>query len=157
MRVDTPEWRTYSADGWKPGASAEVATPTSRIGWAGTLHPSLLRAWDIEVPVHLFVARLDALERSAAPVRALLPGRFPPVRRDLAFFVPVSVTHHEIERTLAEAAGGARVSIELFDVYTGQGQFQNAERTLTEAEVQSVQDRMVAAVVLRHGARLREK
>jgi len=79
------------------------------------------------------------------------------------------VTHHEIERTLAEAAGGARVSIELFDVYTGQGtpqgtrslafalQFQNAERTLTEAEVQSVQDRMVAAVVLRHGARLREK
>jgi phenylalanyl-tRNA synthetase beta chain len=169
MRVDTPEWRAYSADGWKPGASAEVASRTSRIGWAGTLHPALTRAWDIEVPVHLFVVFLDALARDAAPMRASLPGRFPPVRRDLAFFVPVNVTHHEVEHALSEAAGDALVSIEVFDVYAGSGtpggmkslayalQFQHEERTLTEAEVQRIQDRMVAAVVNQCGGRLREK
>ncbi|HTM57699.1 MAG TPA: phenylalanine--tRNA ligase subunit beta [Candidatus Udaeobacter sp.] len=169
MRVDTPEWRAYSADGWKPGASAEVASRTSRIGWAGTLHPALTRAWDIEVPVHLFVVFLDALARGAADVRASLPGRFPPVRRDLAFFVPASVTHLEIERALSEAAGDALASIEVFDVYAGSGtpegmkslayalKFQHPERTLTEAEVQRIQDRMVAAVAKERGGRLREK
>ena len=58
MRVDTPRWATYSAAGWKPGASAEVAAAGSRIGWAGTLGQPLLRQWDIEVPVQLFVALL---------------------------------------------------------------------------------------------------
>jgi phenylalanyl-tRNA synthetase beta chain len=169
MRVDTPRWRTYSAAGWKPGASAEVATESSRIGWAGTLHPSLLRGWDIEVPVHLFVANLDALETAAMPARAVLPARFPAVRRDLAFFVPVNVTHEQLERVLAQTAGEALVSIEVFDVYSGPGtpegmkglafalRFQHPERTLKESEVQGIQDRMVAAVAATCGGRLREK
>src|SRR5262249_35459709 len=29
MRVDAPEWRAYAADGWKSGASAEVAVGSS--------------------------------------------------------------------------------------------------------------------------------
>jgi phenylalanyl-tRNA synthetase beta chain len=169
MRVDTPEWRAYSAAGWKTGASVEVATRTSRIGWAGTLHPTLLRGWDIEVPVHVFAVLLDALAPVAAPTRVSLPGRFPPVRRDLAFFVPLAATHHEVEQSLARAGGDAMVSIEVFDVYSGPGtpegmkslayalSIQHAERTLTESEVQAIQDRMVAAVAKQCGGRLREK
>jgi phenylalanyl-tRNA synthetase beta chain len=174
MRVDTPQWRTYSAPGWKPGASAEVASGTSRIGWTGTLSQSLLREWDIEVParhdVHLFVALLEPLSRSeAARPRVLLPGRFPPVRRDVAFFVPEHVTHREVEQALAGAAGERLASIEVFDVYAGPGtpkgmkslayalQFQHSERTLTEAEVQTIQDRMTAAVTAACGGQLRER
>ena len=60
-------------------------------------------------------------------------------------------------------------SIELFDVYAGPGtpqgmksmayalQFQDAGRTMTEPEVQAIQDRMVAAVVKEFGGRLRER
>lgn len=170
MRVDTPVWRTYSAPGWKPGASAEVASGTSRVGWAGTLGQTVLREWDIEVPVHVFVARLDVLEAHLTGPGALrLPGRFPPVRRDVAFFVRLGVTHRDIERTLVENAGDQLESIELFDIYTGPGtpegtrslayalQFQHPERTLTEAEVQTIQDRMVSAVTKEHGGRLRER
>jgi phenylalanyl-tRNA synthetase beta chain len=169
MRVDTPEWRAYAAPGWKPGASAEVASGTSRIAWAGTLHSNLLRGWEIEASVHLFVARLDALDPTPASKRVAMPGRFPPVRRDLAFFVPEAVTHREVEDTLAGSAGGRLVSIELFDVYSGPGtppgmkslayalRFQDDERTLTETEVQVIQDRMVAAVTGKHDGRLREK
>ena len=169
MRVDTPEWRAYSAAGWKPGASAEVASGTSRIGWAGTLHPALLRGWEIETPVHLFMVLLDPLDRPAQRTRLRMPGRFPSVRRDLAFFLPDRVTHGEIETTLVRGAGEHLESIELFDVYSGPGtppgmkslayalQFQHPERTLTEPEVQSIQDRMVAAVAKDHGGRLREK
>jgi phenylalanyl-tRNA synthetase beta chain len=174
MHVDSPEWRAYSAPGWKPGASAEVACATSRIGWAGTLSQPLLREWDIEVParhdVHLFVALLEPLFRSpAARPGVSLPGRFPPVRRDLAFFVPEGVTHRQVEQALVGAAGEWLDSIEVFDVYAGPGtpqgmkglayalQFQHPERTLTEAEVQAIQDRMVAAVASKCGGRLRER
>jgi phenylalanyl-tRNA synthetase beta chain len=170
MRVDTPVWRTYAAPGWKPGASAEVASGTSRIGWAGELGRQLLRDWDIEVPVHLFVVLLDAMPPSeGARSGVSLPGRFPPVRRDLAFFVPEAVTHEQLASTLRAAAGDWLVSLELFDVYAGRGtpagmkglayalQFQHPERTLAEAEIQTVQDRMTAAAAREHGARLRER
>ena len=174
MRVDSPEWRAYSAVGWKPGASAEVGCGASRIGWAGTLGPPLLREWDIEVPArhdaHLFVALLDPVLRSAATrTRATLPGRYPPVRRDLAFFVPEDVAHRQLEQALTAAGGRELASVELFDVYSGPGtpdgmkslafalEFQHPERTLTEAEVQTMQEKMVTAVASSCGGRLRER
>jgi phenylalanyl-tRNA synthetase beta chain len=170
MRVDTPEWRAYAASGWKPGASAEVVSGTSRIGWAGTLSQQLLRGWDIEVPVHLFTVLLDALSPGESPRSDVaLPGRFPPVRRDLAFFVPERVTHEQLAVALRGAGGEWLVSLELFDVYAGPGtpmgekslafalQFQHPERTLAEVEIQQVQDRMTAAAARECGARLRER
>ena len=170
MRVDTAGWRGYAAAGWKPGASAEVVSGTSRIGWAGTLSQQLLRGWDIEVPVHLFVVLLDALSADGSVrLRAVLPGRFPPVRRDLAFFVPERTTHDELAAALRSAAGDWLVRLDLFDVYTGPGtppgmkslafalQFQHPERTLAETEIQKVQDRMAASATAACGARLRER
>jgi phenylalanyl-tRNA synthetase beta chain len=170
MRVDAPEWRAYAAGGWKSGASAEVAVGTSRIAWAGRLAQDLLRSWDIETGVHLFVALLDPLtEGASAVIRARVPGRFPPVRRDLAFFVPRGTSHAAVERQLRGTASDLLHSIELFDVYEGPGtpagmrslayalQFQHAERTLTEAEVHELQSRMVAAVVQGCGGQLRER
>lgn len=170
MRVDSPQWRAYPASGWKPGASAEVASGSSRIAWAGTLGQSLLEMWEIESAVHVFVAHLEPLhEGLLATPRASVPGRFPPVRRDLAFFVPRNVTHAQVERSLSGSAGETLRSIELFDVYEGPGtpegmaslayalNFQHADRTLTENEVQELQARMVAAVAKDCGGRLRER
>jgi phenylalanyl-tRNA synthetase beta chain len=169
MRVDTPEWRAYSADGWKSGASAELASGTSRIGWAGPLDPALLGAWDIEVPVHLFAVLLDALPSEPAVSRAVMPGRFPPVRRDVAFFVPSGTSHAELERVLVKAGGRELRSVEVFDVYAGPGtpagmkslayalEFQDAQRTFTESEIREIQDRMVKAVATECGGQLRER
>ena len=170
MGVDTPQWRTYAAPGWKPGASAEVAAGTSRIAWAGCLGQPLLRAWEIEVPVHLFVVLLEPLSTGVRTARRVtLPGRFPPVSRDLAFFVPVGCTHRELEAVLVAAAGERLATIELFDVYAGPGtpegmkslayalRFGHPDRTLQETEVQTIQDRMVAAVARECGGRLRER
>ena len=145
-------------------------TGTSRIGWAGTLSQQLLRGWDIEVPVHLFVVLLDTLSPDgAARPRVVLPSRFPPVRRDLAFFVPERATHDELAAALRSAAGDWLVRLDLFDVYTGPGtppgmkslafalQFQHPERTLSESEIQDVQERMTSAAARACGARLRER
>ena len=170
MRVDTPIWRAYAAAGWKLGASAEVASGTSHIGWAGSLSQPLLRGWDIDVPVHLFVVLLDALSEDAAGrARATLPGRFPPVRRDLAFFVPGRITQAALAETLRGVGGETLVSLELFDVYAGVGtpegmkslafalRFQHPERTLTEDEIQQLQESMTTAAARECGAQLRER
>ncbi len=116
------------------------------------------------------MALLDPLSReTVARTGVTLPGRFPPVRRDLAFFLPQGTTHGQVERVLIEAAGERLASIELFDVYAGPGtlqgmrslafalQFQHPERTLTESEVQAIQNRMVDAVAKQCGGRLRER
>jgi phenylalanyl-tRNA synthetase beta chain len=169
MRVDTPEWRAYSADGWKSGASAELASGTSRIGWAGPLDPALLGAWDIEVPVHLFAVLLDTMPSAPAVPRAVMPGRFPPVRRDVAFFVPTGTSHAALERVLVTAGRPELRSAEVFDVYAGPGtpagmkslayalEFQDPQRTFTESEIREIQDRMVKAVATECGGRLRER
>jgi phenylalanyl-tRNA synthetase beta chain len=169
MRVDSPEWSAYSGGGWKPGASAGVASGTSRIGWAGTLGPSLLGEWEIEPAVHLFVALLDPLRDAIRTPSVRLPGKYPPVRRDLAFFVPMGVAHATLERSIARAAGERLDSIELFDVYTGPGtpdgmksmayalQYLHPERTMTETEVQTIQERIVTAVGRELDGRLRER
>jgi phenylalanyl-tRNA synthetase beta chain len=174
MGVDSPRWRAYSGPGWKPGAAAEVAGATSRIGWAGALSRALLQSWGIETPpgqdVHLFVALLDPLQE-AASVRSgvVLPGRFPAVRRDLAFFVPVATNHEQVVQAMRGAGGEWLSDIEVFDIYTGPGtpegmkslafaiRWLHPERTLTEAEVQGIQDRMTAAVAEHCGGRLRER
>lgn len=170
MRVDDPQWRAYSGHGWKLGASAEVAALGSSIAWAGVVARETLAVWGIESEVHVFVARLEPLaEGATATVRAQVPGRFPSVRRDLAFFLPRAVSHAQLERTLRDSAGELLHSVELFDVYEGPGtpqgmkslayamQFQHAERTLTEAEVTRLQERIVTAVAKDCGGALRER
>lgn len=170
MRVDAAGWRAYAGRGWKPGASAEVAAQGSSIAWAGAVARDVLAAWQIDADVHLFVALLEPLaEGATATVRAQVPGRFPPVRRDLAFFVPRAVTHAKVEQTLADHGGGLLREVQLFDVYEGPGtpqgmkslayalQFQHAERTLTEAEVTVLQERLVTAVATECDGALRER
>lgn len=168
IRVDSPRWRAYSAPGWKPDASSELASGASSIGWAGTLSQALLREWDIEVPVHLFIARLDAIDSAAGATRRLtLPGRFPRVRRDLAFHFEGGTRHDQVESVLRKHGEPWLASVELFDIYRKEAggplslayalQFQHPERTLAEAEIQEIQDRMVAAVTQELGGRLRTR
>ena len=79
------------------------------------------------------------------------------------------MTHDQLASSIRDAAGEWLVVLEVFDVYEGPGtpegmkslafalQFQHPERTLGEAEVQAVQDRMTAALATSCGARLRER
>jgi phenylalanyl-tRNA synthetase beta subunit len=113
MSVDTPEWRAYSSRGWKLGASAEVASATSRIGWAGMLGRETLRSWDMRSRCTSSVLLEPAAQ---APLTGPRPEPFPPVRRDMAFFVPEALTHRQLER-VRRGAGGVAGSIELFDVH----------------------------------------
>jgi phenylalanyl-tRNA synthetase beta chain len=142
----------------------------SRIGWAGEAAPRWLLTWEIEVPVHLLLVGLDPLiGRVPTAVSARLPGRFPPVTRDLAFFVPESAAFADVLEVVKREGRDRLAGVELFDVYSGPGtpegmrslafalRFGHEERTLTEAEVEEIQQRIVAAVTRECGGRLRER
>jgi phenylalanyl-tRNA synthetase beta chain len=161
---------TQDAPGaYHPGRSATVRQgPKTVLGRFGELHPRVLAALDIVGPVVAFELDLDAVgepkrRRKAAP--DLSP--FQSIRRDFAFLVDTTVTADAVLRA-ARGADRALISgVSLFDVYQGdrlpsgkkslaiEVVFQPRERTLNDAEIEAVSEKVVAAVAKATGATLR--
>ncbi|HEX6985388.1 MAG TPA: hypothetical protein VF170_08420, partial [Planctomycetaceae bacterium] len=122
-------------------------------------------------PLAAFEIFLDALPPvrrkpgAAKPLLALSP--FQPVRRDFAFIVDDEVAAGDVLRAAAGAERTLISEIQLFDVYTGKGvpegrkslaiavTLQPVEATMTDAEIDAVADRIVAAVKKATGGELR--
>jgi phenylalanyl-tRNA synthetase beta chain len=167
-----PEAVTTTADapGWyHPGRSGVLRQgPKLVLARFGELHPSVLRAEGIDVPVVAFEVLLDALpepkRRKKAPPAL---SAFQPVRRDFAFVVSDDVAGENVLRAVRGAERQLVTGVSLFDVYAGphvpegyrsigvEVTLQPDERSLTDAELEAVSDRIVAAVVKATGAVLR--
>ena len=105
------------------------------------------------------VARLDEVAR--------VPSRFPTADVDLALVVAETVRVHALKDVLCEAAGELCESVACFDAYRGEGVPPGArslamrvrlvadDRTLSEAELHQVRQRMIDAAAERLGAALR--
>jgi phenylalanyl-tRNA synthetase beta chain len=94
-------------------------------------------------------------------------SRFPSNDIDLAFVVPEVVPAGDVEATIRGSAGELLASVRLFDVFRGGSlgegrrslayalRLQAADRTLKDAEVAEVRQRVIDAVETSHGASLR--
>ncbi|MBO1324015.1 phenylalanine--tRNA ligase subunit beta [Acetobacter sp. TBRC 12305] len=161
---------TADAPGWyHPGRSGVLRQgPKLVVARFGELHPSLLQAQGIDTPVVAFEVLLDAVpepkrRKKAAPQLSA----FQPVRRDFAFVVGDDVPGENVLRAVRGADRQLVSAVSLFDVYKGphvpQGQrsigvevtLQPMERSLTDAELEAVSERIVAAVSKATGAVLR--
>ena len=161
-----------AAPGWyHPGRSGGLRQGRSVLAAFGALHPRALKALDVAAPVVAFELDLDAVPapktRAGKAKPALEPLPYPPVDRDFAFVVPAAVP----AATLLDAIKGAdrRLirELRLFDVYAGEGigegrkslavavRLQAPDRTLTDAEIEAVSGRIVAAAEKAAGAVLR--
>ncbi|OUR74537.1 phenylalanine--tRNA ligase subunit beta [Methylophaga sp. 42_8_T64] len=132
-----------------PGQTARVYKAGEAIGWIGALHPRLNKPLGLDGKVFVFELALTAT--LAAQVPSFEPlSRFPALRRDLALLADEKVTAGEIERCLNSIDSDILKSIQLFDVYTGDGvelgkksiaiafNIQHAERTLTDEDVDAL-------------------
>ncbi len=150
-----------------PGQTARVYLEDRPIGWLGALHPRQARALDLDKAVYLFELEQSAFQGRALP--AFQPiSRFPAIRRDLAVVVAESVTAESVRECIREAAGEALQSVQLFDVYRGKGVqegckslamgliVQDYSRTLTDEEVDAIQQDVIRALAEGLGAELRE-
>jgi phenylalanyl-tRNA synthetase beta chain len=155
-----------------PGRSATVQLgPQTVLGWFGEFHPATLEALGADGPLAGFEIILDAIPQPRArPTRTRPPlalSDLQPVRRDFAFVVDRKVEAAAILRA-AEAADRKLVAgAAVFDVFAGEAlgpakksiaievTLQPAERTLTDAEIEAVSQKIVAAVAKATGATLR--
>ena len=142
--------------GFEPDCHGTLVTDDGAIvGEFGEVGAALREQLGIPSPVFAAVIPLDAVP--AAPPAAAryqpLP-RFPAVERDLAFVVGSghALTAAQIESAIREAAGPLLRRVALFDVFRfpdGRASlawrllFQAEDRTLTDDEVNAIQERIV--------------
>lgn len=106
---------------WHPGRAAKVMAGDTFVGMVGELHPHVNAALGFPEHSAAFELNLTALfaTLSGKPVQAKPISTFPPVKQDLAFTVPDTVTAAQLRQAIVEAAGDNLESIELFDVFAG--------------------------------------
>ena len=139
------------------------------LGELGQLLPTLAKKYDLRDAVYLAEFNLDLLlaKRNAAKSFKPLP-QFPSSRRDIALLVPEAVTHNAVLAAVKQAKPANLESVELFDVFRGkhvpEGQkslayaftYRAADKTLTDVEVNTAHEKLVAAFKTQLQATLRE-
>jgi len=149
-----------------PGQTARIYNGDKAIGWIGALHPKLNRPLEINARVYVFELNLSSVLSAQVPSFESL-SKFPMIRRDLALLVDSQVMAGEIDRCLKGVRSDILKSIQLFDVYSGEGvedgkkslaiafHLQHSERTLTDEEVDKLIDSVAKSLLEQVGAVIR--
>ena len=155
-----------------PGRTASLWIQGNSLGIFGQLHPQLRREKGLPNSVYVFQLDLDVLLDSLGQDEILVStfqpySTYPASDRDIAFFAPVKISVAEIQKVITKAGKDLLESVELFDEYRGenvpQGQrslafrlvYRASDRTLTEAEVEPVHNKVREALVEKFGVNLR--
>jgi phenylalanyl-tRNA synthetase beta chain len=140
-----------------------------QLGEFGQLLPTLAKQYDLRDAVLLAELNLDVLLARRNPSKSfkLLPTQ-PAIRRDIAMVVPEGTTHDAVLQIVKQAKPANLESVELFDIFRGknvpEGQkslayaftYRNAERSLTDAEVNAAHEKLVGNFKERLHAAVRE-
>jgi phenylalanyl-tRNA synthetase beta chain len=163
---------TREAPSWfHPGRSGALKLgPKTVLGVFGELHPDLLATLGVDAPIAAFELYLDAVptaKRKGAGKLALDASDLQPVRRDFAFLLDANVQAGDLVRAALGADRALISEVGVFDVFTGAGvpdgkkslaievTLQPREKTLTDAEIEAVAAKIVAAVTKATGGELR--
>ena len=156
---------------YHPGQSATLRLgPKTILAAFGMVHPSVLKAFDLDGDVAAVELYLDALPPKKGGTGFMRTAYTPPalqaVTRDFAFLVPAELAAGDLVRTVKGADKTAIVDARLFDVFTGQGvpegqkslgvevTLQPGDKSFTDEEIKALADKVVAAAA-KLGATLR--
>jgi len=165
ITADAPDW-------YHPGRSGCLRLgPKNLLASFGEIHPRVLRAMDIAGPAVGFELFLDAVpmpKPKAGRMRPpFAPSPFQPVERDFAFLLDSDTPAEKVLRAAAGTEKGLIAAVRVFDAYEGPGveagkksiaisvTLQPRDATLTEARIDAVAERIVAAVGKAPGGTLR--
>ena len=155
-----------------PGRSGTIQIgPQNVLGHFGELHPRVLAALKAEGPLAAFEVILEKIPEPKAKATRAKPllelSPFQPVERDFAFVVDSGVKAADIVRAAQNVDRKLIVAVTVFDVYEGKGiepgkksiaiavTMQPREKTMTDAEIDALGQRIVAEVGKKTGGVLR--
>ncbi len=164
------EWRAERLiHAFHPGRCAQVLVDGHVLGVMGELHPLVREAFDLpEGPVAALEFDLEVLLGLwGAPRRMTSLSLHPPVYEDLAVVVDEETPAVRVRDLIAQTGAPLVRSVVLFDVYRGEQigagrkslayrlTYQADDRTLTDAEVARVREKIVRRLEREIGATLR--
>lgn len=147
---------------WHPGRSARLQLgPKAVMAEFGEIHPAVLKALDVAGPVYGFEITLEAIPEPKKKAIKTRPGFSPsalmPLTRDFAFLVEKAKPAGDLVKAAAGADKALITAARVFDVYEGPGVpegfksvaievvVQPREATLTDAEIEALSAKVVAA------------
>ena len=170
--VDNLQISAQARDWWHPGRSGVLRLGKAVLAEFGEIHPRALKALDVDGRVlgfEIFLQAIPAARRKALKARpALKLPELNPVRRDFAFLAPADLAADALIRAVKGADKALIADAILFDVYAGTGvpegrvslaievTLQPVDKTLTDAEIEAVSAKVVAAAE-KAGASLRSE
>ncbi len=169
FRIGGVSWQAEHDEAfYHPGKSSAFYHGERLIGTLGELHPEVLRNFDLGQSAILCDLDVEALfDLSNDTVKFKPLSRFPDVQRDSAFLVDTDVSAQQALAVLDRVKIADLESIELFDVYCGEGVpvgkkslairacYRAMDRTLTDEIVQNLHGKLIKAMEREFGAALR--
>lgn len=152
-------------DGLHPTNQAGIVAGGKQIGIVGEIHPVVGEHFEVPGTVYLFEINVPALVPLIGKKEYTPIPRFPATVRDMALVVDIGITHQQVVDIIRAVSLVTQVS--LFDIYVGEQvppgkkslayrlTFQSPARTLTEAEVNHVQQQILKRLTAELGASLR--
>jgi len=133
----------------------------------GNLHPRVAQAFELSDTIYLIEMDLDKLMSKTNMAKRYQPiPQFPSITRDIALVINEPVTFQQVENIIQGSPLVTKVT--LFDLYTGkqipEGKksfairiiYQSNKRTLTEKQIDKIQQQMLNKLHRELGATLRD-
>jgi phenylalanyl-tRNA synthetase beta chain len=162
-----PAFEPLNQEGLCPGRAARIMAGQSPVGVVGEVHPGLAGKFDLlPQPVAIFELEIGRLlDCAGARGRFQAISRFPRSVRDIALLVDLKVPATSVLEIIRGFPLVTRVA--LFDLYMGEQvppgkkslafriAYQSPDHTLTEEELQSAEQAILARLSDQLGAALR--
>ena len=174
LRLFNIEDRRYmferaNAEEFHPGKSAYVKVDGKVLAVFGELHPNTLKKYDLNTNVIAMEMDLDVLFAVRTSMKKMeVVSKFPAVKRDFAIVLKDDVSANQVVQEIKKVNRELIKAVDIFDVYRGEhikeGYYSLAlsvtissmEKTLTDAEIASVQESIINALALKLNAELRK-
>jgi phenylalanyl-tRNA synthetase beta chain len=169
LRISNVTWQVEHDElFYHPGKSCALYHGDRLLGTLGELHPEVTHSFDLGQSAILCDLDVEALiELSDATIQFKPLSRFPDVQRDSAFLIDADVSAQQVFAVLDHVKLKDLESIELFDVYCGEGVpdgkkslairacYRALDRTLTDELIQNMHGKLIRAMERELGAALR--
>ena len=160
---NAPSW-------YHPGRSGSIQLGKNVLAVFGEIHPAVLKAFDIKTPVCAFELYMDTIPAGKGKgkmQKELKMSQFLPLTRDFAFVMDKNVDAAKVIGTIQNVNKELITDVSVFDVYQGehlengkkslavQVTIQPRDKTMTDAEIETLSTQIVNFVTKNTGAVLR--